>query len=80
ANDGEPYIQPTKDSYQDRTYPLTRSIYVYFNRIPGQPLDPKLKEFLKYILSSEGQQQVVNFGRYLPLPPDVVREQLKKIE
>jgi phosphate transport system substrate-binding protein len=78
--EGGPYLEPTKENFQNRTYPLTRSIFIYLNRTPGQPVDPKLKEFLVYVLSREGQQEVVKYGRYLPLPPEVVREQLKKLE
>ena len=37
------------------------------DRAPGQPLEPRVKEFLRYILSREGQQDIVDDGRYLPL-------------
>ena len=80
SDEHSPYIEPGRTTYQDRTYPLTRSIYIYVNRVPGQALDPKLKEFLRYVLSREGQQEIATYDRYLPLPPDVVREQLKKLE
>jgi phosphate transport system substrate-binding protein len=80
AGDGNNYIQPTRENFQNRTYPLTRSIYVYLNRPPGKPLDPKWKEFLRYILSREGQQAVQRAGKYLPLTADVAREQLKKLD
>jgi len=76
----EPYVEPSRDSFQKRTYPLTRSIYIYLNRVPGQPLDPKLKEFLRYILSKQGQEDIVTYGRYLPLPADFAQEQMKKLE
>jgi phosphate transport system substrate-binding protein len=78
--DGGPYLEPNKENFQNRSYPLTRSIFIYLNRAPGQPVEPKLKEFLAYILSREGQQEVVKYGRYLPLPASVVREQLRKLE
>ena len=78
-NEG-PYIEPTKENFQNRTYPLTRSIYIYLNRPPGQPLDAKAKEFLRYILSREGQEAVQREGNYLPLTAAVVREQLQKLE
>lgn len=80
SDEHSPYIEPGRTTYQDRTYPLTRSIYIYVNRVPGQALDPKLKEFLRYVLSREGQQEIATYDRYLPLRPDVVREQLKKLE
>jgi len=80
ATEDGPYYEPNRENFQNRTYPLTRSVFIYLNRILGHPVDPNLKEFLRYILSREGQQEVVNYGRYLPLPAGVVREQLKKLE
>ncbi len=78
--DGDPYIEPTKENFRNRTYPLTRSIFIYLNRPPGKPLDPKSREFLRYILSREGQEAVQREGKYLPLTAEVAREQLKKLE
>ena len=75
-----PYIELTLDNVQNRTYPLNRDIYFYLNREKGQPLDPKLKEFLRYILSREGQEAVMRDGKFLPLTAEAAREQLKKLE
>jgi phosphate transport system substrate-binding protein len=80
AHDGGPYVVASKESFQSRAYPLVRSIYIYFNRAPKAQLDPKLKEFLRFILSRDGQQIVAADGNYLPLPASVVREQLAKLE
>jgi len=80
VDDRGPYIEPSRATFQSRTYPLTRSIYIYLNRAPGQPVDLKLREFLRYILSKQGQEDVAVLGRYLPLPAAVVREQLKKLD
>lgn len=74
------FIQPNRKSVQDMSYPLSRSLYFLFKRGPGEPIDPKVKEFVKYILSREGQQALVREGDYLPLPANVVREQLGKLE
>jgi phosphate transport system substrate-binding protein len=78
--EGGPYYEPNRDNFQKRTYPLTRSAFIYLNHAPGHAVDPKVKEFLRYILSRDGQQEVVKYGRYLPLPAEVAREQLKKLE
>jgi len=80
AQEGGPYIVPSKQSFQDRSYPLVRSLYIYLNRKPGTPVDPKLKEFLRYVLSQEGQDAVARNGNYLPLPASTVREQLRKLD
>ena len=79
ANNDGPFIEPSKASFQNRAYPLTRSIFVFLNREPGKPFDPKLREFLRYILSREGQQDLVQQGEYLPLTPEIIREQLQKL-
>ena len=78
--DGGPYVAPSRESFEDRTYPLARSIYIYLNRRPGRSLDANLAEFLRYILSQEGQSIVTKSGGYLPLPASIVREQLRKID
>ncbi|HXN21414.1 MAG TPA: substrate-binding domain-containing protein [Candidatus Dormibacteraeota bacterium] len=80
AKDGTPYVQLTMDTVRNRTYPLFDEVYFYLNRTPGKPLDPVVKEYLRYILSREGQDAVQRDGKYLPLSADAVREQLKKLE
>jgi len=60
-------------------YPLSRFLYLYVNKAPGKPLDPLVKEYLKLILSKEGQEVVVKDG-YLPLPVNLVKEELAKLE
>jgi phosphate transport system substrate-binding protein len=80
ARDGGAYVMPSRESFQDRSYPLVRSIYIFVNRPPGKPLDPKLKEFLRYVLSREGQETVARNGSYLPLTADVAREQIRKLD
>ena len=60
-------------------YPLARFLYLYVNRGPGKPLDPLVREFLKLVLSKEGQEVVVKDG-YLPLTPAIVTEERRKLE
>jgi phosphate transport system substrate-binding protein len=59
-------------------YPLQRYLYIYVNRKPGQPLDPLLKEFLRFILSRQGQS-LVSKDQYLPLPASVDAQELQKL-
>jgi len=77
---GASAVTPSKQSFQDRSYPLVRSIYIFLNRKPGTPVDPKLREFLRYVLSREGQQLVADNGSYLPLPADLVLAQRRKLD
>jgi phosphate transport system substrate-binding protein len=55
-------------------------VYIFVNRPPGKPLEPKVKEFLELVLSREGQQVVAEEGVYIPLTADVVREELHKLD
>ncbi|HWJ36589.1 MAG TPA: substrate-binding domain-containing protein [Steroidobacteraceae bacterium] len=80
THDGGTAIVPSRQTFQDRSYPLTRDIYIFINRAPGKSLDPKLREFLRYALSREGQQIVASNGSYLPLPAHFAAEQLMKLE
>jgi phosphate transport system substrate-binding protein len=74
-------VPPSAPSVLDHTYPLTRMITLYLNRAPGKPVDPKLQEFLSYVLSSEGQQSVLREGRgYLPMLSRFARHELQKLE
>jgi phosphate transport system substrate-binding protein len=43
-------------------------------------MDPRVREFLRFVLSQEGQECVQRDGKYLPLTADVVRDQLKKLQ
>jgi len=61
------------------TYPLSRFLYIYVNRAPGKPLDPLVREFVKLLMSKEGQEVVVKDG-YLPLTPEIVAEERGKLE
>lgn len=74
------YVPFTLETVANRTYPLGRSMYVYLNRAPAKPLDPKAAEFLRFILSREGQASVTQQKVFLPLPAMTVNEQLKKLQ
>ncbi len=80
AEEGGPYVAPTKATFQNRNYPLVRNLYFYLNRKPGTPVDPKLREFLRYILSREGQEAIVANGNYLPLSADFAATQRARLD
>jgi phosphate transport system substrate-binding protein len=75
-----PYVEHTPETVANRTYPLYRNAYIYLNRQPGRPLDPKVREFMRFILSREGQAIIPTLTEYNPLTPDALREELKKID
>jgi len=78
--DGGPYVPYTLETLHDRSYPLYDRIYAYTDRVPGKPMDPRVLEFLRFVLSQEGQAAVMRDGKYLPLTPEVAKAQLKKLE
>lgn len=68
--------------YEDVTankYPLARFLYVYINKAPGKPLDPLVKEFVKFMFSKEGQEVVLKDG-YYPVTAAIAKEELAKIQ
>ncbi len=80
SEDGGPYVPLTEANVQNRSYPFKRDAYIYIDRDPSKPVDDRAGEFLRYILSREGQQDVQKLGLYYPLPGGVVDEQLKKLQ
>ena len=80
AKEGGPYVPYTLETLQDRTYPLYDRIFVYTDREAGQPMNPAVVEFIRFVLSREGQELVEKDGKYLPLNAEVAREQLAKLE
>jgi phosphate transport system substrate-binding protein len=77
---GGPFVTPTRAHVLDHSYPLTRLITIFLNRAPGQPADPKLAEFLRFVLSREGQAMVIREGRgYLPMLAPFAANELGKL-
>ena len=78
--EGGPCYAPTLENVYSHKYPFSRYVYIYVNKPPGKPLEPKVKEFLKLVLSQEGQQVVADERVFIPLQPEVVKEELKKLD
>jgi phosphate transport system substrate-binding protein len=66
-NETGPAIAPGYENVARATYPLSRVCYVNLNKAPGKPLNPALAEFVRFILSREGQQVILNQAVFLPL-------------
>ncbi len=60
-------------------YPLSRMLYIYVAKKPGEPLPKVVEEFLKFALSKEGQEIVVKDG-YDPLTAKMITDQLKTLK
>ena len=76
----EKYVELNLQTLRSREYPLADEVYFYVRKDPGKTVDPKVKEFLRFILSREGQDAVQKDGKYLPLPARIAAEQLKKLD
>jgi phosphate transport system substrate-binding protein len=75
----ETLFEPTYENCLTGDYPLARFLYIYVNKKPGAPIDQLTREFLRYVLSKQGQEAVFKDG-YFPLPPSVVTETLAELE
>ena len=75
---GKPFIAASAENSINGAYPLARFLYVYVNKHPNKPLPPLEREFLKLVLSKQGQEVVVKDG-YIPLPYKVVAKELAKL-
>ncbi|MTI15324.1 PstS family phosphate ABC transporter substrate-binding protein [Sansalvadorimonas verongulae] len=73
--EGQPFVDANPNNAVNGSYPLSRFLYVYVNKQPNKPLAPIEREFLKLVLSQQGQEVVVKDG-YIPLPSGVVDKQL----
>lgn len=79
AKPGAPYYSDDAENVLSGKYPLARFLYVYVNKAPNKPLDPLVKEFLRFVLSQEGQQTVVKDG-FIPLPAKIINEELARLK
>jgi len=77
--DGGKCMEATADNAYSGAYPLARFLYVYVNKAPSKTLDPLTREFVKLMLSKDGQQDVVKDG-YFPIPGSIAKEELNRIQ
>ncbi|WP_447980502.1 PstS family phosphate ABC transporter substrate-binding protein [Candidatus Nitrospira bockiana] len=61
---GQPYVAPTIDLACQGSYPLSRFVYLYVDKPPGESLPPAVKEFLMFTNSREGQAAALAAGFY----------------
>lgn len=73
-----PFVEPTFENALKGEYPLARSLYIYVNKRPNEPLPLLVGEFLRFVLSQQGQEVVVKDG-FGPLPAKVIQRELAKL-
>lgn len=75
---GQPFVEASPENAVTGKYPLSRFLYVYVNKAPNKALSPLDGEFIKLVLSKQGQEVVVKDG-YVPLPAKVAEKSLKEL-
>ena len=78
AKAGETCFDATATHAYSGDYPIARFLYVYMNKNPNQPLDPLRAEFVRFVLSKQGQLGTVKDG-YFPITSDIVVTDLKTL-
>jgi phosphate transport system substrate-binding protein len=73
AAEGTEFATPEYENCLDGSYPLARFLLIYINKAPGKPLNTTTIEFLKFVLSKQGQKIVIKDG-YYPLPEELAKE------
>lgn len=76
--EGDAAVEPSVANASDGSYPLARFLYLAVNKNPNEPLAPLEREFLKMVLSKEGQEVVLRDG-FVPLPSSVTQRELEKL-
>ena len=79
--DAGPWFKGTPDEVLERVYPLTRTIYLGVNQPAGKPPRPAVREFLRFILSREGQETFTEGAeKYLPLTAAAAKAERLKLD
>jgi phosphate transport system substrate-binding protein len=78
AREGDDYVPAESDNAYSGAYPLARFLYLYVNHQTGSTLDPLRREFARYIFSQGGQQDVIK-GGFLPVTARIAKSELAKV-
>src|SRR5258708_28068129 len=71
-SDSGSFYPPSYEEVARARYLLSRVLYFNVNKPPGKHLNPALEEFVKFILSKEGQQIIINQAIFIPLRSEQV--------
>ncbi len=73
-----PAYTPSFDNIKDRSYPLTRFFYLYLDVPVDRPIPKLLYEFCKFILSYDGQKEILK-AKGIPLGAQQIGTELLKM-
>lgn len=79
SKDKGEFVEATDENALNGKYPLSRMLFIYVNKAPNKPLPPMETEFIKMVLSKQGQGTVVKDG-FVPLPAALANKELAKIK
>jgi phosphate transport system substrate-binding protein len=72
-------VDPNPESILGLSYPLGWRIYVAVRKVPGTPVDPEVGEFVKLILSRDGQEILADEG-LVPVTGRFAKKELLKLK
>lgn len=79
VNDGDSLFEPNAENAVSGEYPLARFLFFYINKNPRESLDRLTFEFIRYVMSRQGQEAVVKDG-YFPLPASAANAIMESIQ
>ena len=79
AKAGGDYVEASAEGVYSGKYPLKRYLYLYINKNPNKEADPLVAEFVKYVLSKEGQGVTIKDG-FLPLTAETASAETGKVK
>jgi phosphate transport system substrate-binding protein len=71
---------PSEAALLSGAYPLARRLSLVLAHDKGRPVPQRVRAFVSYLLSPEGQQIVARDGTYYPLEPGQARAALARLE
>jgi len=74
-----PFVSVSEATLIDQSYPLARTLPAVIDVPPDGRIDSRVREFLRYVLSREGQEAINRDGRYLPLSPEAAQAQRRRL-
>jgi phosphate transport system substrate-binding protein len=77
---GGPFIKASNATLISQEYPLVRIIPAYVDKSRGGRVEPAVREFLRYVLSREGQRALIEESGYLPLGSRAIAAQLERLQ
>ena len=73
------FYAPDADSFATRKYPLARNVYLVIDPGAEGPQAEGTREYLRYVLSRDGQRAILDQGVYFPLPQEILLRERAKL-